>query len=255
MLNFEVLKALQVALLCSSNLKEKERGFVAVLSGYLVGQSDCPAIGTDSRGEDRHVVLLQVPEAISNDSEEEQGQDSEDAYHGWGDGLGAAVPNLIPDELSKRFMGRIEGRQAAHCAIESFCHATCKSCKLVPSNSNTLILVCPFRTDPDAVKGTWKSKRQINRPDDAELGQEKEDIQVSDKGGTQEEEEGWMINDHPEFLANMLKSKNDRTSRPGMVKVLASGRGGSVKLNVTAKQVEYAEGRSVTYGPMYPVGA
>eukprot|EP00961_Rhodomonas_salina_P074408 999435-Rhodomonas_salina.1 len=49
MLNFEVLKAL--ALLCKS--KEKERGFVAVLSrsGYLVGRSDRPAICTDSRGE------------------------------------------------------------------------------------------------------------------------------------------------------------------------------------------------------------
>eukprot|EP00961_Rhodomonas_salina_P108461 1460063-Rhodomonas_salina.1 len=65
----------------------------------------------------------------------------------------------------------------------------CKSCKLVPSTSNTLILVCPSMTDSDAVKGTWKSKRQINRPDDAELGQEKGDIQVSDKGGTQEKEE------------------------------------------------------------------
>ena len=48
MLNFEVLKAL--ALLCKS--KEEERGFVAVLSGYLVGRSDRPAVGTDSRAED-----------------------------------------------------------------------------------------------------------------------------------------------------------------------------------------------------------
>eukprot|EP00961_Rhodomonas_salina_P250365 3384616-Rhodomonas_salina.1 len=48
---FEVLKAL--ALLCKS--KEKKRGFIAVLSGYLVGRSDSPAVGTDSRAE---VILL-----------------------------------------------------------------------------------------------------------------------------------------------------------------------------------------------------
>ena len=50
-----------------------------------------------------------------------------------------------------------------------------------------------------------------------------------------------MINKHPEFLANMIKPRKDRTKRPQMAKVLASGRGGSQKLHVTARQVEYAE--------------
>eukprot|EP00961_Rhodomonas_salina_P032523 438865-Rhodomonas_salina.1 len=61
MLNFEVLKAL--ALLCKSKEKEPE-GFRCCfkfvrLPGYLVGRSDRPAVGTDSRAEVISVGVLQ----------------------------------------------------------------------------------------------------------------------------------------------------------------------------------------------------
>eukprot|EP00961_Rhodomonas_salina_P026997 365220-Rhodomonas_salina.1 len=87
-----------------------------------------------------------------------------------------AVPNLLPEELHRRWMGRKDGRVTARHAIESFCHQYCKSCKEIKSNSKTLLVQCPYRTDPNAVKGRWQSKRQIHRPGAAESGDEENNI-------------------------------------------------------------------------------
>ena len=52
---------------------------------------------------------------------------------------------------------------------------------------------------------------------------------------------GWMIQDHPTFQGEMMKPRKQRVNRPALIKALGSGKGNTVKLNVSLKQLEYAE--------------
>ena len=51
----------------------------------------------------------------------------------------------------------------------------------------------------------------------------------------------WMVDQHPIWLAEMMKEKKARRNRPKIVAALASGENGSWKLCVTTRQLENAE--------------